>query len=99
MTAPADDVKAIFGKALELTAPAARAAYLDEACAGHPALRGEVEGLLQANRLRPVFLFDTVPTRFVETAELADVDPTFQSLRNLNEPADYEAALRERAAD
>jgi molybdopterin-guanine dinucleotide biosynthesis protein A len=36
-----------------------------------------------------------VPTRVVEEAELADVDPTLQTLRNLNTPEDYEAALRE----
>ena len=54
-----------------------------------------VERLLQANRLRPIFLFDEVPTRVVEAAELADVDPTFQTLRNLNAPEEYEAALRE----
>jgi molybdopterin-guanine dinucleotide biosynthesis protein A len=39
-----------------------------------------------------------VPTRVVEPAELADVDPTLQTLRNLNTPADYEAALRDLAA-
>jgi hypothetical protein len=33
----------------------------------------------------------------VEAAELADVDPTFQSLRNLNTPEEYEAALRSAA--
>ncbi len=54
-----------------------------------------VRQLLSENRLRPVFLFEKVPTRIVEPAELADVDPTFQSLRNLNTPEDYEAALRE----
>ena len=51
--------------------------------------------LLSENRLRPVFLFDSVPTRVVEPHELADIDPTFQSLRNLNTPEDYETALRE----
>src|SRR5438874_331418 len=54
-----------------------------------------VERLLSENRLRPVFLFDAVPTRVVEAAELADVDPSFQTLRNLNTPEEYEAALRE----
>lgn len=49
--------------------------------------------LLAENRPRPAFLFDAVPTRVVRPDELADVDPTFQSLRNLNEPEDYEAAL------
>jgi molybdopterin-guanine dinucleotide biosynthesis protein A len=54
-----------------------------------------VRGLLAEGRLRPAFLFDAVPTRFVRPEELADVDPTFQTLRNLNTPEDYEAALRE----
>jgi molybdopterin-guanine dinucleotide biosynthesis protein A len=56
-------------------------------------VRSAVNRLLTENRLRPVFLFDTVPTRVVDASELADVDPTFRSLRNLNTPADYEAAL------
>ena len=54
-----------------------------------------VNRLLAENRLRPFFLFEAVSTRVVEAAELADVDPTFQTLRNLNTPEDYEAALRE----
>jgi molybdopterin-guanine dinucleotide biosynthesis protein A len=60
-----------------------------------------VHRLLAEDRLRPFFLFEAVPTRVVEAAELADVDPTFQSLRNLNTPEDYAAAMREveRAAD
>src|SRR3954454_16763694 len=35
-----------------------------------------VERLLIANRLRPVFLFESVPTRVVTASDLADVDPT-----------------------
>lgn len=54
-----------------------------------------VAQLLAENRMRPVFLFEAVPTRVVEAEELADVDPAFQSLRNLNTPDDYEAAMRE----
>ncbi len=54
-----------------------------------------VRQLLADNRLRPLFLFEAVPTRVVAAAELANVDPTFQSLRNLNTPEEYEAALRE----
>jgi molybdopterin-guanine dinucleotide biosynthesis protein A len=50
---------------------------------------------LAEDRLRPFFLFEAVPTRVVGPAELEDVDPTFQTLRNLNAPEDYEAALRE----
>jgi molybdopterin-guanine dinucleotide biosynthesis protein A len=54
-----------------------------------------VRRLLAENRLRPFFLFEAVPTRVVEAAELVNVDPTFQTLRNLNTPDEYEAALRE----
>ncbi|HTU17369.1 MAG TPA: molybdenum cofactor guanylyltransferase [Gemmataceae bacterium] len=51
--------------------------------------------LLAEDRLRSSSLFEETATRFVQPEELTDVDPTFQSLRNLNTPADYEAALRE----
>ena len=43
------------------------------------------------------FLFDAVLTRFVTAEELADIDLSLQSLRNLNTPAEYDAALREAA--
>ncbi len=56
-----------------------------------------VEQLLAEGRLRPFFLFEAVPTRVVEPAELADVDPALESLRNLNTPEDYEAALRQQS--
>jgi serine/threonine protein kinase/WD40 repeat protein len=48
MSAPAADAKSIFGQALELE-PAARPTYLDEACAGDPALRARIDGLLAAH--------------------------------------------------
>jgi molybdenum cofactor guanylyltransferase len=54
-----------------------------------------VERLLREDRLRPFFLFAAVPTRIVGEVEFRDVDPTFQSLRNLNTPEEYEIALRE----
>ncbi len=50
-----------------------------------------VLSLLAADRLRPAFLFDAVPTRVIGPHELPDLD----SLRNLNTPEDYESALRE----
>lgn len=50
--------------------------------------------LLAEDRLRMLDLLDAAPTRIVEAAELADVDPTFETLRNLNTPEEYEAALR-----
>jgi molybdopterin-guanine dinucleotide biosynthesis protein A len=51
--------------------------------------------LLAEDRLRPSDLFELAPTRIVRPEQLADVDPTLQSLRNLNTLTDYEAALRE----
>lgn len=58
-----------------------------------------VRQLLAADRLRPFFLFESVPTRVLEAADLTDVDPTFQTLRNLNTPEDYEAAQRDWTAE
>ncbi len=52
-----------------------------------------VEELLRQDRLRPFFLFERVVTRAVDVEDLRVVDPTLQSLRNLNSPADYHQAL------
>lgn len=52
------------------------------------------ETLLASGRVRPLFLFDQVPTRRVAPEELASVDPELESLRNLNRPEDYAAALQ-----
>ncbi len=52
-----------------------------------------VNELLATNRLRPAYLFDIVSTRRVEESELVDVDPRLDTLKNLNHPADYLAAL------
>src|SRR5262245_25493956 len=41
--------ESIFAAALAIPSPTQRAAYLDRACAGNPALRREVEGLLAAH--------------------------------------------------
>ncbi len=54
-----------------------------------------VELLLAADKLRPVFLFDAVPTRRVRPEEMTAVDPQLHTLRNLNTPEDYLSALVE----
>jgi len=54
-----------------------------------------VESLLSQDRLRPVFLYDAVPTRKVKPEEMLAVDPRLLTLRNLNTPEDYHAALTE----
>jgi molybdopterin-guanine dinucleotide biosynthesis protein A len=53
-----------------------------------------VEDLLAADRLRPAYLFDRVPTRRVKADQLTDVDPELQSLANVNSPEDYRAILK-----
>lgn len=58
--------------------------------------RGVVETiaeLLATDRLRPMFLFDALPTRRVTPSEWRDVDPLSASLENLNRPDDYLRAL------
>jgi molybdopterin-guanine dinucleotide biosynthesis protein A len=54
-----------------------------------------IEQFIAENRWRVMDLFDAVPTRVVGPSEFADVDAPLQSLRNLNTPAEYEAAQRE----
>jgi molybdopterin-guanine dinucleotide biosynthesis protein A len=51
-----------------------------------------IDDLLESDRLRPVFLYDRVPTRRVRRDEIA-ADPELRTLRNLNTPADYRQAL------
>lgn len=60
-------------------------------------VRPTVERLLQQNRLRPFFLFETHRTRLVSAAELLDVDPALDTLRNVNTPEEYAAALADLA--
>lgn len=57
-----------------------------------PAL-GAIEKLLAEDRLRPVFLMESLRTRIVTPDELVDIDPELRSLKNLNTPEDYHAAL------
>jgi molybdopterin-guanine dinucleotide biosynthesis protein A len=54
-----------------------------------------IDQLLAAERMRPAYLFDIVATRRVAERELTDVDPRLTTLKNLNRPADYLAALAE----
>jgi molybdopterin-guanine dinucleotide biosynthesis protein A len=54
-----------------------------------------VDALLQADRLRPVFLMESLVTRVVAADELRPVDPDLRTLRNLNSPDDYQRALAE----
>jgi molybdopterin-guanine dinucleotide biosynthesis protein A len=55
---------------------------------------GAAARMLSEDKRRLQDLSAAVPTRVAEAHELADVDPTFESLRNLNTPEEYEAALK-----
>lgn len=52
-----------------------------------------IEALLAADRLRTSHLFQEVATNAVAVAQLRAVDPDLATLRNLNHPEDYRAAL------
>lgn len=52
-----------------------------------------VERLLSEDRMRPFFLFQECDTREVLPAEWRDIDPSSATLKNLNRPEDYLAAL------
>lgn len=54
-----------------------------------------VRELLAADQLRPAFLFQRVGTCRIPVETLSAADPMLASLRNLNRPEDYLAALHE----
>jgi len=58
-----------------------------------------IESLLQAGRLRPVFLTEILRTRIVTALELQLVDPELATLRNLNTIEEYQKALRDAGFD
>ena len=52
-----------------------------------------IEQLLAGDRLRPFYLFEEADTLEVPVEQLRSVDPKLDTLRNLNCPEDYLAAL------
>ena len=54
-----------------------------------------VREMLAAGHFRMTDLLERVSARVIEAEELADIDPQFLSLRNINTPDEYAAALRE----
>ena len=53
--------RSIFLAVLEIDDPAARSAYLDQACAGDAALRSQVEQLLKAHQEPGSFMVRPAP--------------------------------------
>lgn len=53
----------------------------------------KVEALLAADRLRPIYLLESVHAKRVDANVLRDVDPRLDSLRSVNTPEQYRWAL------
>lgn len=92
---------ALRGDAYDIAVPRAQGHF-------HPLLAvyglnaaAEVAALLAEDRLRPFFLFDRMRTLVADEAlllsdpDLAAADPDLRSLRNVNKPEEYAAALAE----
>jgi molybdopterin-guanine dinucleotide biosynthesis protein A len=62
-------------------------------------LAGRACELLAANRRRLVFLLEHTRARAIDVSEFRRVDPELRSLRNINTPSDYAAALRDAGLD
>ncbi len=83
----------------DVVLPVARGYPQPLAAAYRVSLLPTIEGLLAQERLKPAFLFDACRVRRLSDDELLDgsrlarLDPSLDSVLNLNEPADYEAAL------
>jgi len=83
---------------LDVVLPVARGYPQPLAAAYRTGLAAAVADLVAARMLRPAFLFEQVRTLRLDDADLlADdtlraADPTLESVLNVNEPADYDAA-------
>lgn len=93
---PFDDP--VDGEALDVVLPVARGYPQPLTAAYRTRLAPVVAALVAADRLRPAFIFeDATVLRLDDDALLADpalraADPTLESLVNVNERADYDAA-------
>lgn len=58
-----------------------------------PTVLPRVRSLLNAERMRPRFLFDEVLTREIPVDDMRGVDPQLATLENLNREQDYLSAL------
>jgi molybdopterin-guanine dinucleotide biosynthesis protein A len=88
----------VDGEALDVVLPVARGYPQPLAAAYRTRLAPVVAALVAADRLRPAFIFeDATVLRLDDDALLADAalraaDPTLESLVNVNERSDYDAA-------
>src|SRR3954454_11378918 len=93
-------VLAAFDDDVDVVLPHARGFRHPLAAAYRVTLVDAVERLIAEDRMRPAFLFDECRVRRLDDGALladpalAALDPELDSVLNLNEPADYEAARR-----
>lgn len=50
--------------------------------------------LIAEKKYRPLFLIEQANSNYVDVEELRTIDPELDSLRNMNKPEDYQAALQ-----
>ena len=92
-------VLAAMEDGIDVVLPVARGYPQPLAAAYRVSLLPTISELLDADRLRPAFLFDACRVRrladddLLSGTRLAKLDPALDSVLNLNEPADYQAAL------
>jgi len=89
------------GERFDIAVPRAGGHYHPLSAIYSAAALVEIEALLAADRLRPFFLFERMRTviadeaQLLEGEELRSADPDLKSLRNVNTPDEYAAALRD----
>ena len=85
MSVSKDEVKAIFGRALDIESADDRAKYLDEACRGADQLRAEVDALLDAIANNGSDVTDTENPVSKRTATRATCDASTELTRRFPE--------------
>ena len=75
MNLSSPDVKSIFGRAMEIASPTARAAYLDDACGIDAGLRAEVEALIKYHGIAGGFMGKPVAGDATEDFDLISEQP------------------------
>ena len=60
----------------------------------HIRIIGQIQELLNSNRLRSIHLYDQVHTRRIDVQDMRSVDPNLSTLANLNRPEEYLSAVQ-----
>lgn len=94
-------LEALRGADHDIAVPVAQGHFHSLCAVYGVAARAEIAALLAEGRLRPFYLFERMRTVIADEAlllagaELAAADPELRSLRNVNTPEEYAAALVE----